>query len=189
LHWFKSCRTLQKKKWLPFRKVYRLQGLGQAEDCETCSALNNFQGLKIRVLKHITHRPKHSTAQKSKYIMSIKFDQVSFLFLCLQHAGGKIDFAGVAKDYQTLHNSPLSKDAAAKRFMRLKEKMLRIGSDGGITDSKKRANEEGLSEETGALKESPLKKVKKEDFGDEKRAVKGSPLKKAKKEEVEGEFF
>lgn len=112
--------------------------------------------------------------------MSIKFDQASFLFLCIQHSGRKIDFAGVARDYEKLNNSPLSKDAAAKRFMRLKEKMKRIGSDGGPMGSKKRVNEEGLFEEKGTLKKSPLKKVKTEDFGHEQCAVEESAFEKVR---------
>jgi hypothetical protein len=99
--------------------------------------------------------------------MSIQFDQTFFLFLCLQHSGGKIDFAAVARDYQKRYNSPLSKDAASKRFIRLKAKIVQIGSDDGTTGSKKRVNKEGLFEEKGALKKGPLKEVKKKDSGND----------------------
>jgi hypothetical protein len=55
--------------------------------------------------------------------MSLAFDQVSYLFLCIQHAGGKIDFNGVARDYERIHGQNLSKGAVEKRFARLKLKM------------------------------------------------------------------
>jgi hypothetical protein len=62
--------------------------------------------------------------------MSLAFDQVSYLFLCIQHAGGKIDFNGVARDYERIHGQNLSKGAAEKRFARLKTKMEDMGMGG-----------------------------------------------------------
>jgi hypothetical protein len=84
---------------------------------------------------------------------------------------GKIDFAAVARGYYELHNSPLSKDAAVKQFMRLKEKMVGIGLDGGTKGWEKGVIWRCVEEKT----------VKKEDYGDEQRAVKESPFKKVKK--------
>jgi hypothetical protein len=62
--------------------------------------------------------------------MSLPFDQVSYLFLCVQHAGGKIDFNGVAQDYERIHGQKISKNAAEKRFRRLKLKMEEMGMGG-----------------------------------------------------------
>jgi Myb-like DNA-binding domain len=66
----------------------------------------------------------------------MNFNQVSFLFLCVEHSG-KVDFGAVGRDYEKIHGEKLSSSAAYKRFKRLKEKMEREGegssrkSDGG----------------------------------------------------------
>ena len=62
--------------------------------------------------------------------MSLPFDQVSYLFLCIEHTGGKIDFNGVARDYERIHGQKLTKGAAEKRFARLKFKMEDMGMGG-----------------------------------------------------------
>ena len=91
--------------------------------------------------------------------MSIPFDQVSYLFLCIQHAGGKIDFSGVAQDYQRIHGQELSKGAAEKRFARLKVKMEDMGMAGTGTNKtpspRKRKSDDGSQQ-------TEDKKVKKE---------------------------
>lgn len=97
--------------------------------------------------------------------MSIPFDKVSFLFLCIRHAGGKIDFAAVAKDYETIHQSPLSRNAAAKRYQRLKEKLDKAD----ITPGGKRVRVEEFGE--CSVNGRVEKKVKKE-MSDGKNHVK-----------------
>lgn len=78
--------------------------------------------------------------------MSVPFDQVSYLFLCVKYAtgGGKIDFAGVAKEYQQLHGPGLSSDAARKRYVRLKARLEGTQTASDVTSPKKRGKgEEG----------------------------------------------
>jgi hypothetical protein len=89
---------------------------------------------------HKTSHPLPQTAQirEQKHTlpsMSLPFDQVSYLFLCIQHAGGKIDFGGVAQDYERIHGQKLSKVAAEKRFARLKVKMQDMGMGGSTKGS------------------------------------------------------
>lgn len=92
--------------------------------------------------------------------MSIPFDQVSYLLLCIQHAGGKIDFGGVAQDYERIHGQELSKGAAEKRFARLKAKMQYMGMGGSTREicttpsPKKRKSDDDVK--------STDKKIKKE---------------------------
>ena len=78
--------------------------------------------------------------------MSIPFDPVSYLFLCVKYTTGpgKIDFAGVSKEYQQLHGPGLSADAARKRYLSLKARLegTQIASD--VRDPRKRGKgEEG----------------------------------------------
>src|SRR4051794_11948803 len=93
----------------------------------------------------------------------MNFDQVSFLFLCIEHAG-KVDFAGVARDYEKIHGEKLSAGAAQKRFKRLKDKMEKNG--------------QGSSKTNGATV------VKWEEDGDRKRkiGVEGGTRKKVKED-------
>lgn len=85
--------------------------------------------------------------------MSVPFDQVSYLFLCVKYAtgGGKIDFAGVSEEYQQGHGPGLSPQAARKRYMRLKARLegTQIASD--VRSPKKRGKgEEGVAEGVGS---------------------------------------
>jgi hypothetical protein len=90
--------------------------------------------------------------------MSVSFDQVSFLLLCLKHGAGKIDFTKVSEEYEKLYNEKLSNKAARQRLVRLQEKMdgtskkshKKIGN--GVNkvadiDSKKRAREDIVKSE------------------------------------------
>ena len=93
--------------------------------------------------------------------MSLPFDQVSYLFLCIQNTGGKIDFNGVARDYERIHGQNLSKGAAERRFARLKFKMegMGMGATNG-TPTKTPTPKKRKSDDTPQKKEE--KKVKRE---------------------------
>jgi len=99
--------------------------------------------------------------------MSLAFDQVGYLFLCIQHAGGKIDFNGVAQDYQRIHGQELSKGAAEKRFARLKVKMEDMGM-GGTTNKTPNPKKRKSDDESHKTEEKRVKKeMKEEDTGSE----------------------
>ena len=87
--------------------------------------------------------------------LSLTSDQGSFLFLCIQNAGGKIDWNAVARDYESVHGQSLSKGAAEKRFLRLKAKMEEMGMAGSKSTSPRKRKAEGNPN-------SPGKKVKTE---------------------------
>lgn len=76
--------------------------------------------------------------------------------------GEKINFAGVARDYENIHRQKLTANAALKRFTRLKEKMERMGM-GGVANGTMRPKKRKDREEDEL--ESPEKKVKKEVSG------------------------
>jgi hypothetical protein len=89
---------------------------------------------------------------------SIPFDQVAFLFLCIQHSGGKIDFNAVSREYEMTHGQKLTATAAYKRYYRLKEKIEEIATGqskpkpAGTPKKRKKTTQE----------EMDVKKVKKE---------------------------
>lgn len=77
--------------------------------------------------------------------MAYTLDQVSFLLLCIQAAGGKIDFAVVTKEYERIHGTGnSSKSWAAMQYSRLKAKVeLELSGHSAETDTKKRSAVEG----------------------------------------------
>jgi hypothetical protein len=99
--------------------------------------------------------------------MSVPFDQVSYLFLCVKYAtgGGKIDFPGVSKEYQQVHGPGLSPEAARKRYMRLKARLegTQIASD--RSPKKRGKGEEGGAEGVGSS-DRRRKRCKVESEGD-----------------------
>lgn len=123
--------------------------------------------------------------------MSIPFDQVSFLFLCLEHhKNGKIDFTAVAKEYERIHQSPLTRGAAFNRYTRLKEKVMNMTLAAGVNNvfespNKKRVKKE--ESDTRTLKESPLKRVKREESEMESRVKSNKKMNVKLKEEEESD--
>jgi hypothetical protein len=114
--------------------------------------------------------------------MSYTIDQVSFLLLCLQCSGGKIDFAAVTKEYAHLHpGETLASNTAYMRFSRLKAKVegemdfkfnvsggnKKGGEDGDATKKRKGVGKEGVrsvkGEDEEVNKKRKIEKVKGED--------------------------
>jgi hypothetical protein len=103
------------------------------------------------------HIPKYcpqSHKQNHSFEMSgLPFDQVSFLFLCIKNSTGKIDWNAVGKEYEMVHDQPLSGSAASKRFGRLKVKM-------DLQEQEKKGKKV-------EMKETPKKRGLKKEFQDE----------------------
>ena len=90
--------------------------------------------------------------------MSESYDQVSFLMLCLKHSG-KTDFGAVAKELSNVNGQPLTRDAAQKRFTRLKLRLER-GPEGSPKKAEGKVKRE-RDDESGKISVEE-KKIKRE---------------------------
>ena len=93
---------------------------------------------------------------------TLSAEQASLLSLCIDHNGGKIDFAGVARDFERIHGEKLTSVAVLKRFQRLKTK---LEGSGGVQNSPSKSKT--TSSPTKRTIESnqpqtPTKKIKRE---------------------------
>ena len=136
---------------------FSIKGRTNAPECKTIknSPFLSFASAEIKMMTNITS------------------DQLSFLVLCVQNMGGKINFGGVARDYETIHHEKLTANAASKRFARLMEKMEKIGvgkvTNGSVSPKKRKDRED--ERESESPKEKKVKKeasVKKEVKTEEK---------------------
>src|ERR1700737_515673 len=88
---------------------------------------SRFIGSRSGLCRSSPQRPDLQISHTHKLlhmIMSESYDQVSFLMLCLKHSG-KTDFGAVAKELSNVNGQPLTRDAAQKRFTRLKLRLER----------------------------------------------------------------
>jgi hypothetical protein len=101
--------------------------------------------------------------------MSTTFDQVSFLLLCIESTGGKIDYSFVAKEYERIHGVAFTGAALHKRFIRLKARAddgrhpaeSAVGAVEKKGNAKKGNEKKRGSTESDAVAEKRLKKEEK----------------------------
>jgi len=87
---------------------------------------------------------------------------------CIEVGKGKIDFNGVARDYESIHGQKLSKGAAEKRFARLKLKMEDMGMGGtNGTPSKTPSPKKRKSDAPHKTEEKKVKREVKEESDEE----------------------